>query len=445
MSDPALLPRLIRLAGPVAIARLGIMGMGVADTIIVGQLAPRELSHLALGWAPTGLFLVGAIGLLVSVQVLGARAIGEGRAAHAGAVLRRGLIIAWIAGGVSAALIALSATPALLALGIKPDLAAAAGKVAMVLGLSIPLHLTFIAASFFMEAISRPNAGAVVMWLGNAVNIALNLVLVSAYGAVGSAWATVGARVFLVAGLLGWIFLKLRDSGFGVAQPAPSSAPGFGAMLAVGAAAAISQVAEAGAFGGMTVIAGRIGEDAVASYQIVLNLLAVVFMIALGFAAATQVLVSESIGADQKAQATRAGWLGLGVNTLAMFAAAVLILLFAQPIGRAFSADPALVAAVAALMPIAALVLAPDGGQVVAAAALRGRGDNWFPTASHVFAYVIVMPPLAFLLGEMQGRGVAGLMEAIFIASCISVGVLVARFAWLTRRAQGGFAQPRET
>ncbi|TPW03475.1 MAG: multidrug resistance protein, MATE family, partial [Alphaproteobacteria bacterium] len=107
--------------------------------------------------------------------------------------------------------------------------------------------------------------------------------------------------------------------------------------------------------------------------------------------------------------------------------------------------DPALVAAVAALMPIAALVLAPDGGQVVAAAALRGRGDNWFPTASHVFAYVIVMPPLAFLLGEMQGRGVAGLMEAIFIASCISVGVLVARFAWLTRRAQGGFAQPRET
>ena len=35
-------------------------------------------------------------------------------------------------------------------------------------------------------------------------------------------------------------------------------------------------------------------------------------------------------------------------------------------------------------MPVAALVLVPDGGQVVVAAALRARGDNWLPTASHV-------------------------------------------------------------
>jgi len=285
-----------------------------------------------------------------------------------------------------------------------------------------------------MEAISKPTAGAVVMWLGNGANIALNLLLVSKFGAVGSAWATVGARVFLVAGLLGWIFFALRKSGYGFEKRAPSTAPGFGAMLVVGAAAAVSQVAEAGAFSGMTVIAGRIGEDAVASYQIVLNLLAVVFMVALGMAAATQVLVSESIGAGERPRAARAGWLGLGVNTLAMAIAAVLILLFAHPIGRAYSADPALVAVVAALMPIAALVLAPDGGQVVAAAALRGRGDNWFPTASHVFAYVIVMPPLGLYLAETREFGVTGLMLAILIASFASVGVLVMRFAWLTRR-----------
>lgn len=434
MTEATLLPRLLRLAGPVAVARLGIMGMGVADTVIVGQLAPKELSHLALGWAPTGMFLVGGIGLLVGVQVLAARAIGEGNPQDAGAILRRGLVLAWIAGGLSAVVIALGATPALIALGIKPELASAAGHVAAVLGLSIPLHLTFVTASFFMEAISRPNAGAVVMWLGNAVNIALNLAFVSQFGAVGSAWATVGARIFLVAALLGWIFIALRDAGFGVRDPARPSAPNFTALLGVGAAAAVSQVAEAGAFGGMTVIAGRIGEEHVAAYQITLNLLAVVFMIALGVASATQVLVSESIGAGDRAKAARAGWLGQGVNLVAMIAAGIVILLFAHPIGRAYSADPALVATVAALMPVAALVLLPDGGQVVAAAALRGRGDNWFPTASHVFAYVLVMPPLAFWLGEVQGRGVHGLLESIFIASVVSVGVLVARFAWLTRR-----------
>ena len=49
----ALLERLLRLAWPVTLARLGIMGMGVVDAIVVGQLAPSELPHQALGWAPT--------------------------------------------------------------------------------------------------------------------------------------------------------------------------------------------------------------------------------------------------------------------------------------------------------------------------------------------------------------------------------------------------------
>ena len=434
MSHEALLPRLIRLAGPVAIARLGIMGMGVADTVAVGQMAPRELSHLALGWAPTGVFLVGGIGLLTGIQVLAARMIGEGRPEHAGSVLRRGLIIGWIAGAVAALIIAVSARPALALLGINPDLARAAGAVAAVLGLQIPLHLTFIAASFFLEAVSKPGPGAVVMWLGNGVNIALNLWLVPSHGAIGSAWATVGARVFLAVALLGWIYVAMRDSDYRVVQRASPDAPGYGALLKVGAAAAVSQVAEAGSFGAMTVIAGRIGDIAVATFQITLNLLAVVFMLALGFAAATQVLVSEAVGAAQPARATRAGWLGIGANTVVMLGVGVLIALFAQPIGRAYSADPVLIAAVAALMPIASLILAPDGGQVVVAAALRGRGDNWFPTASHVFAYIVVMPPLAFWLGEVQRRGVAGVMEAILAASAISVGVLIARHAWLTRR-----------
>jgi len=434
MSRSALLSRLVRLAGPVAVARLGIMGMGVADTVIVGQLAPRELSHLALGWAPSGVFLVGAIGLLTGVQVLAARAIGEGKPEHAGAVLRRGLLLGLVAGVLSAGAIALLAEPALLTFGISPELARGAAAVAIVLGLSIPIHLVFIAATYFLEALSRPGAGAVAMWLGNIVNIALNLALVPQMGAVGSAWSTFGARLFLASVLLGWIWFAFRRSAFGVAQRATPASPGYGALLAVGAAAGVSQVAEAGSFGAMTVIAGRIGEDAVATFQISLNLLAVVFMVALGFAAATQVLVSEYVGAGDPKTATRAGWLGIGVNTAAMGVAAILLLMFAQPIGRAYSADPALVAAVAALMPLCALVLFPDGGQVVAAAALRGRGDNWFPTASHILAYVIVMPPLAFWLAETQGRGVPGQMEAILLASVLSVGVLIARHAWLTRK-----------
>jgi MATE family multidrug resistance protein len=68
------------------------------------------------------------------------------------------------------------------------------------------------------------------------------------------------------------------------------------------------------------------------------------------------------------------------------------------------------------------------------AQALRGRGDNWFPSASHIFSYVFTMPPIAFYLAEHQGMGVRGLMIAIAISSFISIGLLCWRFWWLSQR-----------
>lgn len=423
---------LLRLAGPVAVARLGIIGMAITDVIVVGQLAPGELAHQALGWAPTAVFLVAAIGLLTGVQVLAARVIGERTPARAGAVLRRGLILAFGAGLASALLLWLGGANLFLTFGIERALAEPSARVMAVLALSVPLHLIYVAAALFLEAIKKPIAGSVIMWLANALNLALNLWWVPEHGAIGSAWATVGARVFLAVCILGWIY-RLRDGAIYGVRDLRGEGPGYRALLAVGVAAAVSQAVEAGAFSAMTVVAGRIGEAAVSSYQIMLNVLSLIFMVALGLGAATAVLTSEAIGRNAPADAARAGWTGLWLNTIAMGIAAVLILVFAQPIGRAYTADPALIGLIAGSMWVAALVLAPDGGQVVTASALRARGDNWFPTFSHILAYAIVMPALGYWLGEHEGMGVPGLLFAIFWSSVLSAGVLIARWAWLAR------------
>jgi MATE family multidrug resistance protein len=203
--------------------------------------------------------------------------------------------------------------------------------------------------------------------------------------------------------------------------------------LAIGGAAALSQVAEAGAFAGMTVIAARIGEDSVAAYQVLLNMLAVVFMIAMGFAAAASVVTAEALSAGNPNKARQAGWLALGLNTLGMLACGVVLWIFGMDAARLYTSDSAIALVIAGAMGLLVLVLVFDGAQVVLAQTLRARQDNVFPTASHVLAYVIVMPPLAFLLAERLGRGVAGLMEAILIASVLSAFVLMARLVALTR------------
>ncbi len=430
---------LLRLAGPVALARLGIIGMAISDVVVVGQLAPRELPHQALGWAPTAVFLVAAIGLLQGVQVLAARSLGEGNPQGAGVVLRRGLVLALVAGAASVGLMWWGGERLFSTFGVEADLVPLSARVMNVLALSIPLHLLYIAGTYFCEAIKKPAISTIIMWLANAMNLGLNLLWVPEHGAVGSAWATVGARVFLSAGLLLWIFFLRDGATYGV-RKLGAKGHGYGALLAVGVASAVSQAVEAGAFSGMTVIAGRLGANVVAGYQILLNLLAFVFMIALGMAAASAVLVSEAIGRKAPHDAARAGWTGIALNEVSMIAAAVAIFVFAVPIGHAYTADTELAALISSLIWIGALILHPDGAQVVTASALRARGDNWFPTFSHILAYAVVMPVLGYWLAEHLHMGVAGLLFAILAASLLSAGVLLLRW-WAIADKPGAIAQ----
>src|SRR5436309_6028005 len=117
------LAELLKLAGPVVVARLGIMAMGLSDAVVVGRYSATQLGYHALAWAPTSVVVTMAIGLLSGVQVMTARAIGEGRRAETGAVLRRGLSYSLWIGVTSAAALALLGPVFLHAIGLEKSLA----------------------------------------------------------------------------------------------------------------------------------------------------------------------------------------------------------------------------------------------------------------------------------------------------------------------------------
>src|SRR5258708_36210019 len=98
---------LLKLSGPVVISRLGIMVMGLSDAIVVGRYSATQLGFHALAWSPTSVVVTMAIGLLTGVQVMTARAIGEGRRNETGAVLRRGLGYSLWIGAISAGVLGL--------------------------------------------------------------------------------------------------------------------------------------------------------------------------------------------------------------------------------------------------------------------------------------------------------------------------------------------------
>ncbi|WP_164157078.1 MATE family efflux transporter [Sandarakinorhabdus rubra] len=431
---------LLTLAAPVVASRLGIMAMGLVDTIVVGQHSAAELGYHALAWAVTGVVLTTALGLLSGVQVMTSQAIGEGRAADTGAILRRGLAYAaWIA-LASTLFLAVTGKPMLIAFELAPGLAEGAAPVLLVQAISLIPIIIADAGLFWLEAHGRAIPGMIAMWTANIVNLVFNLWLVpggnilGVSGAVASGWATFSSRLFLMLVLAIIILRWRRARELGVLAPAPRDPEAARQMRRVGYGAAASYFIESLAFSAMAVFAGWISATAVAVWAVVINVAALVFMVPLGLAVATSVLVGRAYGARDRAAMLGAAGQGFGVTTVVLLLVSLGVWLFPDAIASAYSREAAVLAGIASAMVLSSLFFAADGLQVVAAQSLRARSDITAPAMIHVISYVVVMMPLAWWLGVRSGGGVDGLIWAIVIASTLSALLLWGRFFWLGRR-----------
>jgi MATE family multidrug resistance protein len=346
----ATLSELLKLAWPVVLARLGIMTMGLTDAIVVGHYASRELAYHSLAWAPSSVVLTTAVGLMMGVQVMTARLLGEGRGDEVGAVLRRGMTYALQIGFIAMVGLLLLGPFGLVHMGLEDGLGEGATPALMVFALSMPAYLISVCAQFFLEGLHRPKAGMVAMWVANAVNLALNLLLVpdllgiGLHGAVASAWATFGARTALALFLVIFILRLPEARAWGVFNKPWRDKAVERQQMRVGLGAGASNFIEVGAFAAMTLFAGQLGAAETASWAVVINVSAIVFMVPMGLSSATAVLVGRSYGGGDKAGVMRGGLAGVGVVTVLAFIIAVGLWLTAPMVVSAYTTDPAILA-----------------------------------------------------------------------------------------------------
>ena len=432
------LSELLKLAWPVVMARLGIMTMGLTDAIVVGHYASRELAYHSLAWAPSSVVLTTAVGLMMGVQVMTARLLGEGRKAEVGAVLRRGMVYALQIGVVSMIGLMLLGPFGLQHMGLEDGLGEGASPALMVFALSMPAYLISVAAQFFLEGLHRPKAGMVAMWVANAVNLGLNLMLVpdllglGVDGAVASAWATFGARTALAIFLVIFILRLPEARALGVFSKPKRDRAVEREQVKVGVGAGSSNFIEVGAFAAMTVFAGQLGAAETASWAVVINVSAIVFMVPMGLGSATAVLVGRSYGARDRDGVMRGGLAGIGVVTVLAFIIAIGLWLTAPLVVSAYTTDPAILAIAAPALVLATLFFVADAQQVVAAQANRASGDVVWPTLMHLLSYGLIMIPLGWWLAHRIG--VDGLVWSVIVASLISGALLIGRFVRIAKR-----------
>ena len=430
------LSELLHLAAPVVVARTGILTMATADIVMLGHYDAEDVAWYGIGVTPFIVLLLIGIGLLTGTLVMTSHARGAGRLADCGPVWRRSLPYALLI-GLAGMAISQFAEPFFLMIGQSPDIAAGGGAVTAIAGLALVPTLIHSNSTYFMEGLARPLPGMTVILGGNLLNVLLNWLLIFGHwglpemGAVGAIAATSIVRCAMAAALVGYIWWLPDRETFGIRKPLSGGWwRGGREQWRLGYAAGVSQGVESAAFNSLTMMAGLLGPVALAAYSISLNLTALIFMLALGFGAATAVRVGAARGAGDHARMVESGWVGLGATAFIMAGLGILLWWWRGEIAAVYTSQAELHDLLPLLFGIVAFFLIPDGGQVVMTFALRGAADAWMPTAIHLLSFFVVMIPSAWFLAFPMGMGVIGLVISIALGAGAALLILSFRF-WL--------------
>jgi MATE family multidrug resistance protein len=290
-------------------------------------------------------------------------------------------------------------------------------------------YFLFIVLRQTLQAMSDVRPAVVAIVLGNLCNLAFNWILIfghlgaPALGVRGSAFSTSLARWAMFLYLLIASRRRLKPYWRGFTAEA-ADWRGYLLMLRIGVPIGIHNTVEIGIFALAAVLIGRIGVTAVAGHQVAINLASLSFMVPLGVAGAATTRVGNAIGRGDLAAARRAAaaCLVLGAGAMACFA--VLFAAFPGALGRLYTQDPAVIAVVTALLPIAAVFQVFDGTQVVAAGVLRGSADTTFPAVMALIGYWALALPVGWVLAFHAGLGARGLWWG-FVVGLMAVAVLL--------------------
>ncbi|MDE5842166.1 MAG: MATE family efflux transporter [Muribaculaceae bacterium] len=430
--------RLVRLGLPVMVTQLGIIMVSFADTLMVGWYGTRELGAAAFVGSIFTVVIVMQLGFANGLTPLIGALYSQGDKERTAHVMRAGVI--------SNLLISAIFT---IVLGILYFYLDRMGQPAEILSLVKPYYLimlsTLLPMSLF-NAFQQTSNGctdtATPMWIiigCNLLNIIGNWLLIGGesgfprLGLNGAGLSTLIARylgaVIIVAVyflsrqrrvyISGWTSVGLDRLREDMKQVWIT---GYPVMIQSGIECLLWSV------GG--VVCGWFGTIQLASYQVIVTISQLGFMIYLGFGVATSIRVANLTGVNDTEGVRRTATAGLHLNmVLATFASLLFYFLTARMVGL-FTPDAAVERAALPLILPLILYQYCDAAQITYANALRGTSHVKPLLWVAVGAYIVVGIP------SMLGLAVGCDLGNIGVYYSFSIALLVAGIGlwWSFRR-----------
>ena len=430
---------LVLLAGPVVAAQLGQMSMGFVDTVMVGRLGPEALAGVALGNATFFFIWVVSMGVVVAVGPMVSQAFGAGTHETIGRSVRQGL---WLGAalGVPAFVLLWNAAPLWRLAGQEAaTVEAAQGYVRAIVWGFLPF-VWFVGVRSFVEAVSRPWPVTFITFLGVAVNIGANYVLMfgklgfPALGLVGTGWASTVVFWFMFLLLIGYVQIVPRFRQYRLFARLGTPDPHvFRELFRIGWPIGIGYGIEAGLFVTTALMIGTLGAMPLAAHQVAIQCAAFTFMVPLGIGIATSVRVGQAVGRRDAEGARWAGYLGILLAGAFMSGMAVLFWTAPRAVISLYLdlSDPAnaeVIALAVTLLGVAAVFQFFDGVQVAANGALRGLKDTRVPMLLAFVSYWLLGLTTGAALGFGAGLGAPGLWWGLVLGLAAASVLLSVRF-----------------
>ena len=399
---------LVRLGIPITIGQMGLTLQNLADNVMVGQHATRELA--AAGFI-NNMFILAllltmgySLGAVSQIGALFAR--GEKRRC---VEMLKGSLVADFLQGLLICLALVGLYFALPHMGQPEELIPLMRPYLVIQILSLPFMVLAGAFRQFTDSINDTAVAMSVMLVGNVWNIVGNWLLIFGHcgfpemGIEGAAWATFSSRVVIL--LLTLLIFLLRPKYREYRKHWRETRLNLKDILhlnRLGWPIAIQMGMEVASFSLVAIFLGWMGTNILAAHQCMLSITNLIFMFYIGVSSAVAIRVSNHNGRHDLRGVRHAAFAGLEMIYAIGIVLSCLVFLLRHDIASLFTDNQEVNAIVATLMIPLVLYQFGDGMQVTFANALRGLGDVKKLMLYSFVAYIVISLPLSYIFGILM-------------------------------------------
>lgn len=434
------LGHLVRLALPLLVGQLAIVGLAITDVLMSGRAGTGQLAGVTLGATLFDLPMMFLVGVFIANGALVGRLHGAGDEAGLRRQFHNSLWLALPIGLAAAALMA-----ALRWLAVD-GLDAGQEAKAVARGYLLPMIATAFVLPFVLalrtslEGMGLPNVAMGFNLMGFLVNIPLDYGLIHghwglpALGGAGCGWATLTVVLLIVGGEVLFIRRARRPRQLGLlrrdTEPRRRT---LLATLAMGTPIGGAILAEAGFFHVIPLLVAALGTVAVAAHGVAMSLDMLMFMVPLAISQAMTLRIARALGGGDGGAARLCVRVGIRAALAVALLQSLCYLLLREPLAALYSSDGAVTALAAQLLLVAAAIRPFDALHIAGTGALRGHGDTRSTLVISLAAFWLLGFPLCLAL-VTGGAGVAGAWLAILAAVTCASAMTLWRVARLVGR-----------